>query len=51
VHDPDHVRMAAGILGHRSFATTERHYNLATSLKAARNYQDELEWLRRRRRS
>lgn len=48
VHDPEHVRIAAGILGHRSFATTERHYNLATSLKAARNYQEELKWLRRR---
>jgi hypothetical protein len=34
------------VLGHRSLATTERHYNLATSLKAARNYQVELQRLR-----
>jgi integrase len=47
VHDPEHVRITAGVLGHRSFATTERHYNLATSLKAARNYQDELRRLRK----
>jgi integrase/recombinase XerD len=46
VHDPDHVRIAAAVLGHRSLATTERHYNLATSLKAARNYQVELQRLR-----
>jgi integrase/recombinase XerD len=46
VHDPDHVRIAAAVLGHRSFATTERYYNLATSLKAARNYQEELRRLR-----
>jgi integrase len=46
VHDPDHVRIAAAVLGHRSFATTQRHYNLATALKAARNYQAELQRLR-----
>jgi integrase len=46
VHDPDHVRIAAAVLGHRSFATTERHYNLATSLKAARDYQAEVQRLR-----
>lgn len=46
MHDPDHVRIAAAVLGHRSFATTQRHYNLATALKAARNYQAELQRLR-----
>ena len=46
VHDPDHVRIAPAVLGHRSFVTTERHYNLATALKAARNYQAELQRLR-----
>jgi Resolvase, N terminal domain len=25
VHDPDHVRITAALLGHRSFVTTERH--------------------------
>jgi integrase/recombinase XerD len=39
IHDPDNVRMAAALLGHRSFATTERHYNLARTLQAARSYQ------------
>ena len=33
VHDPDHVRIAAAVVGHRSFATTQRHYNLATALR------------------
>ncbi|MGE3703173.1 MAG: tyrosine-type recombinase/integrase [Hyphomicrobiaceae bacterium] len=39
IHDPENVRMAAALLGHRSFATTERHYNLARTLQAARSYQ------------
>ena len=38
IHDPKHVRMAATILGHNSFATTERHYNLAHALEASRRY-------------
>jgi integrase len=38
IHDPKHVRMAATILGHNSFATTERHYNLARTLEAGRCY-------------
>jgi integrase len=38
IHDPENVRMAATILGHRSFATTERHYNLARTLEAGRDY-------------
>jgi integrase len=46
VHDPKHVRITAGVLGHRSFATTERHYNLATSINAARDYQAQLRRLR-----
>ena len=40
IHDPQNVRMAATILGHRSFATTERHYNLACTLEAGRSYSD-----------
>jgi integrase/recombinase XerD len=46
VHDPKHVKITAGVLGHRGFATTERHYNLARSVKAARNYHEELRRLR-----
>jgi integrase/recombinase XerD len=38
IHDPKHVRMTATILGHSSFATTERHYNLARTLEASRCY-------------
>jgi integrase/recombinase XerD len=38
IHDPKHVRMTATILGHNSFATTERHYNLARTLEASRRY-------------
>ena len=32
---PEQVRMAARLLGHRSFATTERFYNLARANEAA----------------
>jgi integrase/recombinase XerD len=32
---PEQVRLAAPLLGHRSFATTERHYNLARTAEAA----------------
>ena len=39
LEDPEHVRMAATILGHVSFATTERHYNQARSVEAARHFQ------------
>jgi integrase/recombinase XerD len=35
--DPEHVRVAAPVLGHRSFSTTERHYIQATGLKAQRS--------------
>ena len=38
--DPEYVRMAATILSHASFATTERHYNQARSVEAARHFQD-----------
>lgn len=36
IHDPVHVRIAANILGHRSFATTQKHYNQAGSIQAGR---------------
>ena len=38
IHDPEHVRIAAPILGHQSFSTTEKFYNLANSLDAHRRY-------------
>src|SRR5262249_151548 len=45
INDPAAVRMAATILGHASFSTTERHYNLAHSLEAGRSYAAEIEAL------
>ena len=32
--DPEHVRAAAPVLGHRNFGTTERHYIQAKGLQA-----------------
>ena len=37
ITDPAHVRVAAPVLGHRTFATTERHYIQATGLQAQRS--------------
>ena len=34
IADPAHVRVAAPVLGHRSFSTTERHYIQAKGLQA-----------------
>jgi len=36
--DPQHVRIAAPLLGHRTFATTERYYQQATAMEAHRDY-------------
>jgi integrase len=49
---PEAVRAGAVILGHATFATTERYYNLARAIDAGRRYQDVLEGLvtKRRRR-
>ena len=46
IHDPEHVRLAAPVLGHRSLSTTEKSYNLAKSLDAHRRYRDALSRLR-----
>jgi site-specific recombinase XerD len=48
IQDPEHVRIAASLLGHASLATTERYYNQAQSLEAARHWQDTLAELRAR---
>ncbi len=48
VHDPAHVRIAAAVLGHRSFATTEKFYNLANTIQAGRGYADVIEARRAR---
>jgi site-specific recombinase XerD len=39
VEDPENVRLAAGLLGHSTFATTEKHYIMAQTLQAGRQYQ------------
>jgi len=40
IADPIHVRVAAPLLGHRTFLTTERHYQHAQSIDAHRTYID-----------
>jgi integrase len=42
IADPEHVRVAAPLLGHRTFTTTERHYQQAKTLEAHRAYVDVL---------
>jgi integrase len=49
IEDPAHVRIAAQVLGHGSFRTTERHYNLAQGQQAASAWHETLDGLRRRR--
>jgi integrase len=46
LRDAEHIRIAASVLGHRRFATTERHYNLARSVEAAADYHSHLDRLR-----
>ena len=48
IHDPARVRIAAPLLGHRTFATTERHYIQAQSLQAHREFSDKMIALRQR---
>jgi integrase/recombinase XerD len=43
IHDPDHVRIAARLLGHSRLKTTERYYIQAQSFEASRRYQHEIE--------
>lgn len=40
VESPENVRLAAGLLGHNTFATTERYYILAQMLQSGRHYQE-----------
>jgi integrase/recombinase XerD len=46
IHDPEHVCVAAPVLGHRSLSTTEKYYNQAKTLDAHRRYTDALSRLR-----
>jgi integrase len=38
IADPEHVRIAAPLLGHRTFTTTERHYQQAKGYEAHRTF-------------
>lgn len=38
IADPEHVRIAAPLLGHRTFSTTETYYQQASTLEAHREY-------------
>jgi integrase/recombinase XerD len=42
IADPAHVRIAAPLLGHRTFGTTERHYRQARAQEAHRAFVDAL---------
>jgi integrase/recombinase XerD len=47
LEDPDHVRIASRLLGHRTLSTTEKHYNQARNVEASRTIQNFLLSLRR----
>ena len=38
IADPENIRVAAPLLGHRTFTTTERYYQQAKSFEAHRQY-------------
>jgi integrase/recombinase XerD len=40
IEDPEHVGIVTTILGHSNGGTAEAYYNQATSIEAARRYQD-----------
>ena len=46
IDDPAHVRLGAQLLGHASFATTERYYRLSRSIEAAQACHTTLQQLR-----
>ena len=46
IEDPDHVRIAACILGHHRLTTTQRYYDQSQMLVAGRHYQSALLELR-----
>jgi len=48
LEDPARVRIAAQVLGHAAFGTTERHYNLARGEEAATAWHQTIDGLRRR---
>lgn len=44
--DPGHVRIAASVLGHRSFRTTEKYYNQAKGYQAQRSFHNVIAGIR-----
>ena len=51
IHDPEHVRIATSMLGHTRVSTTNKHYNQAQMLTAAREHNREILNLRKKARS
>ena len=49
IADPAHVRIAAPVLGHRTFATTEQYYIQATGLQAQQSLLDVIAQIRESR--
>jgi integrase/recombinase XerD len=47
IDDPAHVRIAASMLGHTTFTTTEHFYNQADARQAAQGWQDHVGVLRK----
>jgi integrase len=49
IADPEHVRLAAPLLGHRTFTTTEKYYQQATGYEAHRAFIEALGECERKR--
>lgn len=47
IEDPEHVRIAAAILGHHSLSTTQQYYDQSRMLSAGRHYQSALTDMRK----
>ncbi len=47
IEDPENVRLAAALLGHNTFATTEKYYVMAQTLEAGKQYQQTILDLRK----
>jgi site-specific recombinase XerD len=46
IDDPDHVQIAAALLGHATVATTQKYYDQSRMTRACRSFQSELMQLR-----
>ena len=43
IRDPQNVRAAAALLGHGSYETTQKHYNLARQIDAVHQLNDSVD--------